>query len=198
MNENNEIEIEKKIEKKIDKIANILQFPKFYLSEYFSDLKAQVDYKFALLFNKRDKYLEIIHYIEAFEQKTYSNCSQVCLINFKDDLKTIEKDLNTFKINKSSNLLNEIEEFVDNLEYQVERILFLNKTILFCDKKSLLMSILFGGRWSSIRLDSLKSFLLIINDEHVPKMFLEHDLKEKKLTRNYLNGCLLKRALLLK
>jgi hypothetical protein len=45
--------------------------PKLYLSQYFSDLKAEVDTDFALKQDKKSDWLEIINSIESFETDTY-------------------------------------------------------------------------------------------------------------------------------
>jgi hypothetical protein len=48
------------IKNKIDELKQIQKFPKYYLSQYFDELKTQVDTKYALKLDEKEKYLEII------------------------------------------------------------------------------------------------------------------------------------------
>ena len=57
---------------KIKELKLMQKHPKFYLANFFSDLKRQVDLTFALKQNEKQKYLEIINKIELVEQECYN------------------------------------------------------------------------------------------------------------------------------
>jgi len=59
----------------IDELKQMQQFPRFYLSKYFDELKNQIDTKYALKQDEKNKYLEIIKNIESFEQDAYNKWS---------------------------------------------------------------------------------------------------------------------------
>ncbi len=54
------------IKNKIVELKQMQRFPKYHLSQYFDELKSQVDKKYALKLDEKDKYLEIISNIETF------------------------------------------------------------------------------------------------------------------------------------
>jgi hypothetical protein len=47
----------------IEELKQMQLFPRYYLSKYFDELKAQVDTKYALKLDEKDKYLEVINSI---------------------------------------------------------------------------------------------------------------------------------------
>ena len=61
-----------KILNQIGELKKLQQFPRYYLSQYFDELKAQVDLKYALKLDQKEKYSEIIRHIESFEQNAYN------------------------------------------------------------------------------------------------------------------------------
>jgi len=60
------------IKNQIDELRQMQRFPRYHLSKYFDDLRTQVDLKYALTLDEKDKYLEIIQNIESFEQDAYN------------------------------------------------------------------------------------------------------------------------------
>ncbi len=138
------------------------QFPRYYLSKYFDELRSQVDTKYALNSDEIDKYLEIINRIELFERDAYNNWPSRGINEYDKKIKSIENKLN----NNNLNNLNDIAQLIDEVKSKIEKTIFSNKSILFIDEKS---------RFYFAR----NSFLLIINDEHIRMSCID---KKKKLT----------------
>jgi hypothetical protein len=60
------------MEQTIAELTSIQSHPKFYLANYFQELKTKVDFVFnSEKLNEKVKYLEIINEIESFEQECY-------------------------------------------------------------------------------------------------------------------------------
>jgi hypothetical protein len=137
----------------IDELKQMQRFPRYYLSKYFEELKTQVDTKYALKLDEKDKYLEIINRIESFEQNAYNKWSSKSIKTYDDEIKLIEDKLN----NNLNNVIN-ITKLIGELKLKIEKMIFSNKTILFIDKKT--------------RFDfQFNSFLLIVNDEYIGLLF---------------------------
>ncbi len=111
---------------KIDELKQMQKFPKYYLSQYFDELKAQVDTKYALKLDEKEKYLEIITNIESFEQDVYNKWSSKSINTYDNEIKSIEDQLNVLE-------LTEINKIIDEVKYKIEKVLFFNKTILFIE-----------------------------------------------------------------
>jgi Leucine-rich repeat (LRR) protein len=114
----------------IDELKQMQNFPRFYLSNYFDELKNQIDLKYALKQDEQVKYLEIIKNIESFEQEAYKKCKS--FNTFDKEIKSIEDKLNDLN-------LNEITQLIDELKYKIEKEIFLNKSIFFYEEYSLLI-----------------------------------------------------------
>jgi ABC-type transporter Mla subunit MlaD len=78
----------------IEELKQMQRFPRYYLSKYFEELKTQVDTKYALKLDEKDKYLEIINSIESFEQDAYNKWSSKRINTYDDEIKLIEDKLN--------------------------------------------------------------------------------------------------------
>jgi hypothetical protein len=110
----------------IDELKQMQKFPRLYLSNYFDDLKNEIDLKYAVKQDEQVKYLEIIKIIELFEQDAYKKSK---LFNiFDNEIKLIEDKLNVL------NLI-EITQLIDELKYKIEKKIFSNKSILFYEKE---------------------------------------------------------------
>jgi len=68
------------IKSEIEEIKMIQLNPKFYIANYSSDLKQQVDLEFALKLDETDKYMKIINTIELVEQECYSKIKSFNLL----------------------------------------------------------------------------------------------------------------------
>jgi Leucine-rich repeat (LRR) protein len=156
---------------KIDELKQMQKFPKYYLSQYFDELKAQVDTKYALKLDEKDKYLEIINKIESFEQAAYNNWSSKRINTYDNEIKLIEDQLIVLD-------LTEITKLIDEVKYNIEKITFSNKSILFIDEKS---RFYFNSN----------SFLLIINDEYIRISCIDKDSDDKLITRKEFNDFIL-------
>ncbi len=156
----------------IDKIKQMQQFPRYYLTQYFDELKAQVDTKYALKLDEKDKYLEIINNIESFEQDVYNKWNSKTITTFENEISLIEEKMN--------NNLTDITKLIDELKHQIEKKIFSNKSILFFDIEESNCSF------------ASNSFLLIINDEYISKSCINCDLDHELVTVNELNDFILK------
>ena len=94
--------------------------PRFYLANYFSDLKRDVNLAFELKLDKYDEFLEIINTIELIENTTINKIKP--FDKFNKDIQSIERQQND---------LNLLMIIIDENKYEIERILFSNKSILF-------------------------------------------------------------------
>jgi hypothetical protein len=170
------------IKDKIDELKQMQKFPNYYLSQYFDELKAQVDTKFALKEDERDKYLEIITNIESFEQNVYKKWSSKSINTYDNEIKSIEDQLiakqSILYFTSSISLviaLTKITKLIDEVKYKIEKVLFSNNSILF------------------IEMDTDYPFLLIVNDEYIRKKYI--DLYDKSwivFTREKLNTLILR------
>ena len=105
------------IKNEIEAIKMIQLHPKFYVANYFSDLKTQVDLLFALKLDEKNKYMEIINTIELVEQECYHKIKS--FIKFNDEIDQAQ-------MNNDIKLLN-------NIKFKIEKEVFKNKTIHFIE-----------------------------------------------------------------
>jgi Leucine-rich repeat (LRR) protein len=161
----------------IEELKQMQRFPRYYLSNYFEELKTQVDTKYALKLDDKDKYLEIINSIESFEQNAYNKWSSKSINKYDDEIKLIED-----KLNNNLNNVIDYTKLIGELKLKIEKMIFLNKTILFIDKKT---------RFNF----KSNSFLLIVNDEYISNSLIENDSNEKLITRKELCKIILKEKL---
>ncbi len=94
-------------------------------------MKTQVDTKYALKLNEKDKYLEIINSIESFEQDAYNKWSSKRINTYDDEIKLIEDELN----NNLNNVI-DVTKLIGEFKLKVEKMIFSNKTILLVDEKT--------------------------------------------------------------
>jgi hypothetical protein len=162
----------------IEELKQMQQFPRYYLSKYFEELKTQVDTKYALKLDEKDKYLEIINSIESFEQNAYNKWSSKSINTYDDEIKLIED-----KLNNNLNSVSDITKLIGELKLKIEKMIFSNKTILFIDKKTRF------NRKSN-------SYLLIVNDEYISNSLIENDSDEKLIIKKELYNIILKKKLI--
>ncbi len=174
----------------IDELKQMQQFPRYHLSKYFDELKAQVDTKYALKLDEKDKYSEIINNIESFEQDAYNKWNSKRINAYDNEIKLIEDKLNnnlahtTKSFEEVKHNLTNITKLIDEVKYKIEKMLFSNKSILFIDEKSR-----FYIRKGRIPY----SFLIIVNDEYISNNFIDSDIEI--LTRNKLNDFFFKKKI---
>jgi tRNA(Glu) U13 pseudouridine synthase TruD len=112
------------IKDKIDELKQMQKFPNYYLSQYFGELKAQVDTKYALKEDERDKYLEIITNIESFEQNVYKKWSSKSINTYDNEIKSIEDQLIAKQSILTSSIslviaLTKITKLIDEVKYKI-------------------------------------------------------------------------------
>ena len=107
----------------IEELKQMQRFPRYYLSKYFEELKTQVDTKYALKLDEKDKYLEIINRIELFERDAYNNWPSRGINEYDKKIKSIEN-----KLNNNLNNLNDIAQLIDEVKYKIEKTIFSNKS----------------------------------------------------------------------
>ena len=86
-------ENKEQIQNEIEAIKMIQLHPKFYIANYFSDLKTQVDLVFALKLDETDKYMKIINTIELVEQECYSKIKPFNQFNIEIDQVQTNNDM---------------------------------------------------------------------------------------------------------
>lgn len=145
-----------KVKRAIEELRIMQQHPKFYLANYFSDLKREIDLEFIPV---NENYLEIINMIEKTEMDSYNNAKK--FNTFENQIDFIEQQLDNNNNNSNSHL-NDLLRSIDEIRYKIEKCLHSNKTIIFLKNWVI--------QWNSInrRWDE-KTFLLIINDEYLRK-----------------------------
>ncbi len=92
----------------IDKLKQIQQFTRYHLSKYFDELKNQIDTKYALKQDEKNKYLEIIKNIESFEQDAYNKWSSKSINTCDNEIKLIEERLNDLNLTKITSLIEKV------------------------------------------------------------------------------------------
>lgn len=127
----------------MEEIHSIQKHPKFWLANYFSDLKRDVDLEYQpKLSEKKGAYIQIINEIEKFETDLYSKAKPFKITEFQ-----------------SNEQIDPIE--LDLIKYKCEENSFSNKTIMFTKW------------YEYFNYDSFEKFeiklLLIINDEYLRK-----------------------------
>ena len=157
----------------IRQLSEILEAPRLYLADYFSDLRNQVDKEISIKQmieqNKGEKteqlnelWKEMISKIDSFETDCIKNQLNDIDTIF-NRLKSIESDLNlSGDLLELQNDLNEIKQKIKHEELNVFRNLFKNKTIIFLLTDNYKYRELIDGK------------LIIVNDEYI-------DVKQLKL-----------------
>lgn len=126
----------------LESLRNLLNYPRFYLSNYFNDIRNEADVAFIKKdldetdpdFKRKIKenWLEIIEKIDSFEkeciQMLAGNSFSKQIQNETNEL--IEKIENKLNENKSVDL-NEINGLIYDQVQKLERILFQNKFMVF-------------------------------------------------------------------
>jgi Leucine-rich repeat (LRR) protein len=143
------------IENEIEELKSMQQYPRFYLANFWSDLKRQVDLVFQEKENEKEKYSEIIKRIEIDENASYKRNNKP-FQTFDDEIKSID----------STQVDGPLAAFqlIDDIKYKIEQKLFQNKSILFIENYGKLEN----------------TFLLIINDEYLRQItFIDDNFSNK-------------------
>ncbi len=169
----NNTDIEK-LKNEIEELKSMQSFPKFYLSNYFSDLKLQVDLTFDMCKEEeKENYLKIINTIESIETDYYKRIKP--FQTFTNEIKFIEDNIFTNK--------EELKRLIDEIRFKIESKLFLNKTILFIKN------------YKTLNMES-KNFLLIINDAYLRSIEIDNVNLNGECNYNYNDLCLSKQTLI--
>ncbi len=114
---------------KIQKLNEICQVPQLFLTNYFSELKRDVDIQFVAKNqpNNTELWRQIINKIESFEKE--------CMKNISLDKEALTKSFNQIEsiIERSQPNLENINELIRNVETNIIKCLLRNKTIVFID-----------------------------------------------------------------
>jgi len=172
--ENNQILNE--INASLEYIYLMLQSPKLFICNYFSNLKTELDTYFAQnqSINETNQWTYLIKKIERYEQEYYKNCSltETFKEKIKLEIKFIQTKISYAKLNKVTKLYYEqLKELTDCTEYKTEKVLLSNRTFIFLNN--------FLNRFDSKK----SSLLLIVNDEYVRKKQLIYFNSEMNLIR---------------
>jgi len=144
-----------KLKQQLEELKLMQKKPKFYLANYFVDLRAQVDLELTFKKDQNEKYMQIIQEIQSFE----SACLKLTktIYDFDEEIQIIEHQLVEEVIQE-----NQIAAKIDFIEKKIEKVSFSNKTILFLNN--------YGK--------DKQSFLLIINDEYLRKKDINDFIKD--------------------
>ncbi len=163
----------KNINTKIETLKSMQKYPKFYIANFFSDLKKEIDLVFALKLTEKLKYIELINRIESLENDLYKKSKP--FNTFNKEIQFIEQQINDYNLD-----INEKNKSLDEIKYQIEKKLFSNKSILFMKNYKY---------WNYNQWEE-KTFLIIINDEYLRNsVFLSDQLQyfdREKLIAHFL------------
>lgn len=164
------------IRTKLNNLKTLLDFPKYFLSSYFGDLKHDVDCTFAQLtctalddskrFELRKAWTETIRKIETFELDCFRNLNVNSKLDEqqRDELNAKIKRFER-KLAKSTKKLDKYADLIDLELIQLERNLFLNRTVIFMDVKKCKETSLFN--------EFFLSKLTFITDEYLSRQGVE-------------------------
>ncbi len=168
--------IRNELENNLKELKFAYKQPKLFLSNYFNDLKSNIDFEcnqFAVSNQNRN---EMLFKTESFE--VYCLSCQKSLNNYENDqkLETIEEKINKFMGKEQE--ANEIKSLVKNEEFKFKRSLFLDKTIAFLKNLN-------------------NNHLIIINDEYFSQDCLEslNQVKDIMLNIDQIKVLILKQAI---
>lgn len=177
-----------KISKALENLKILLELPKLYLSNYFSDLRNQVDKEISLDLIKEEKkkrqlnklWKQMIEKIDSFEKQCIKNpITNTEAINQKLD--SIEEVLSK----QETNNFDEIHQEIIDEEINVLKQLFQNRTIVFVNLNDLCnLHFAFVDKYSPcdwsyeattcyIKKNLIQRTLLIINDKFIRKDAIE-------------------------
>ena len=129
----------KQLLKDLEEPKDIIEFPRLYLANYFSELRNEVDKEFIFILmhhhgdeqiktNLNQSWQKMIEHINSFEEQCINT--------------TVDLTENEERINSIETTLNEstesIQEMIDIEEYSLMKLLFQNKTIFYLDAKHIL------------------------------------------------------------
>jgi Leucine-rich repeat (LRR) protein len=160
------------IKNQIQSLKTMQKYPRFYLANYFDDLKKEVDLIFTQNVEENDlNYLQLIEVIKPFnkffEQEKENYLEIISIIeSFEQDSYYKIKPFNTFdnEINQLTSLDNHL---IDEIKYKIEKTLFSNKSIMFIKG--------YEYKLHYYRQTDWKNFLLLINDEYLRKTTIDDE-----------------------
>ena len=168
------------LSQELDKFKSTFQFPKFYLSNYFSELRNKIDVAFLNKSANEDDYeiknqlnenwIKMIDQINSYE-RLCSNCQRSNKFNSQitketnADISLIEEKLSNFKLD----LYDEIKELIHEQMCKIKNILFQHKTIVFLECNKYTKSFLF----KKLNNRTTAGILLSILDEFIDEVFIE-------------------------
>lgn len=152
------------LNKELDHLKLIATIPRLYLSNYFINLRNEIDLIFApksivnnsdaLCFKKTWK--EIIEAVDTFESKLdvkRFTLSQTVIDETNQQVTHIQTKLT------ETHIAEEIQDSIDKEKHKLERILLKNKTILILDKSNCL--------WDDLFNENELAKLVIVTDEYI-------------------------------
>lgn len=160
----------------LEAFKSMFQFPKLYLSNFFSELRNKIDVTFLTKINNEldygikddlnENWIEIIDHLNSFETQCSSN-QRTNKFNIQVTKETnleigkIENLLANFKLDSYDLVL----EMINEQNFKIKKLLFLNKTIVFLGE----------NKYASLTKKFTKKFnarttagiLLIVSDEYI-------------------------------
>lgn len=192
----------------LDAFLSVYQFPKFYLSNYFSELRNKIDVSF---FNKNsqetdyeiknelnENWIQMIEKINSYE-RLCTNCQRTNKFDMQttketnQEINLIESKLANFKLDS----FDEIKELICELNTRIKRIIFQSKTIVFLESQKYLNSFLFR----KLNNKTTTGILLFILDEYIDEAYIDRLIfkrisYEKKLSNERIKLEMLRKILM--
>lgn len=168
-----------RLNKDLDALKSLFQLPRLYLSDFFTDLKRDIDLavmQHGLNINRDNTeqhntlskvWVSMVDRVCQFENECYQKCR---LNKFNPNVNKELSETITLIETKLQNLTTkedakEINELIYDNVYQLEKIIFINKTITFVDKKICKLCELFNEMDVKITFGKL----LIVNNQYFGK-----------------------------
>lgn len=154
----------KRMAKSIADLKFQFEFPRLYLSNYFEELRNEIDLSIAKKMQQKpneeikrkltEDYIQIIDRINSFENSCFkiraaNKFSNEFSDRIKHSIEIIDAKVTHLKRRKHPDIYDfmyyvlEIDDLVYEVHFQIEKLLFQNKTILFLDKETAKISKLF-------------------------------------------------------
>jgi Leucine-rich repeat (LRR) protein len=167
-----------RLTKQLEKLKSIIEYPRYYLANYFEEIRKQVDLVGTQLTTAEDiilypvkrklteNWLLIINRIKSFEEecikKTMNNkLSTDVYFQYLQVIKQLELKLNKLnELKLEDNYFDELEYDIYNESYNLKRVLFLNRSVVFMCPSETLVEDLF----KEMNMDYAIGKLLCLNE----------------------------------
>lgn len=118
--------------KRIEELKFKIDFPKYFITNYFQNLKNEIDHGFVRdtlsdEHSNKENWLKMISLIESYERECLDKINQKMVSIFHTRLKSIESSIDDYS-------LSELESLLAKEEAKLQQTLLLNKSYHYIDK----------------------------------------------------------------